>query len=105
MTTQVVNAFFHIFFSFYFNDFSPGVITAVLLYLPINVLIVRAAFHEGHLKSFLELFLVFMAGSTTFALFEMIGAQVLGYAVLLMPIYYILIKKIEEKTNQTNKVV
>jgi hypothetical protein len=34
----------------------------------------------------------------------MIGAKVLGYAVLLMPIYYILIKKIEEKTNQTNKV-
>ena len=24
MTTQVVNAFFHIFFSFYFYDFSPG---------------------------------------------------------------------------------
>ena len=104
MTTQVVNAFFHIFFSFYFNDFSPGAITAVLLYLPINALIIRAAFHEGYLKSFLELFFVFFAGSMTFALFEMIGAQVLGYAVLLMPIYYILIKKIEEKTNQTNKV-
>ena len=104
MTTQVVNAFFHIFFSFYFNDFSPGAITAVLLYLPINALIIRAAFYEGYLKSFLELFFVFFAGSMTFALFEMIGAQVLGYAILLMPIYYILIKKIEEKTNQTNKV-
>ena len=104
MTTQVVNAFFHIFFSFYFNDFSPGAITAVLLYLPINALIIKAAFHEGYLKSYLELFLVFFAGSMTFALFEMIGAQVLGYAVLLMPIYYILIKKIEEKTNQTNTV-
>ena len=33
MTTQVINAFFHVFFSFYFNDFSPGAITAVLLYL------------------------------------------------------------------------
>ena len=104
MTTQVVNAFFHIFFSFYFNDFSPGAITAVFLYLPINLLIIKAAFHEGYLKSYLELFLVFFAGSMTFALFEMIGAQVLGYAVLLMPIYYILIKKIEEKTNQTNTV-
>ena len=41
MTTQVVNAFFHIFFSFYFYDFSPGAITAVLLYLPINFLIIR----------------------------------------------------------------
>ena len=56
MTTQVVNAFFHIFFSFYFNDFSPGAITAALLYLPINTLIIRAAFQEGFLKSYLELF-------------------------------------------------
>ena len=42
---QVINAFYHIFFSFYFADFSPGAITAVLLYLPVNFLIVQA-----HLK-------------------------------------------------------
>ena len=58
MTTQVVNALFHIFFSFYFLDFSPGVITAVLLYLPVNYLIIRAAFYEGYLKSPKELFLI-----------------------------------------------
>ena len=40
MTTQVVNAFFHIFFSFYYNDFSPGTITGIILYLPINILII-----------------------------------------------------------------
>ena len=40
MTTQIINAFFHIFFSFYFFDFSPGVITSVLLYLPVNILII-----------------------------------------------------------------
>jgi hypothetical protein len=39
MTTQVVNAFFHIFFSFYYSDFSPGAITGLLLYLPVNYLI------------------------------------------------------------------
>ena len=32
MTTQVVNAIFHVFFSFYFADFSPGAITGCLLY-------------------------------------------------------------------------
>ena len=46
MTAQVVNAFFHVFFSFYFNDFSPGTITAVVLYLPVNYLIIKAAFKE-----------------------------------------------------------
>ena len=64
MTTQVVNAFFHIFFSFYFADFSPGAITGIILYLPINYLIFKAAFNEGFIKSYLELFLIFIAGVT-----------------------------------------
>ena len=62
MTTQVVNAFFHIFFSFYFNDFSPGAITAVALYLPVNYFIIKAAFKEGHLRSYVELSFIFLTG-------------------------------------------
>ena len=88
MTTQVVNAFFHIFFSFYFLDFSPGAITATLLYLPVNYLIFRAAFHEGYLANAPELLLIFVAASLTFALFELIGPIVIGYSILLMPFYY-----------------
>jgi len=95
MTTQVVNAFFHIFFSFYFNDFSPGAITAALLYLPINALIIRSAFQEGFLKSHLELFLLFVGGTTTFALFELIGPEVIAYSIMLMPFYYIIINKFD----------
>ena len=54
MTTQVVNALFHIFFSFYFKDFSPGAITGTLLYLPVNFRIIQAAFKEGHIRSKIE---------------------------------------------------
>ena len=97
MTTQVVNAFFHIFFSFYFADFSPGVITGIILYLPINYLIFKAAFNEGFIKSYLELFLIFIAGVTTFTLFELLGPKVIGFTVLLMPLYYVLINKVENK--------
>ena len=95
MTTQVVNAFFHIFFSFYFYDFSPGSITAALLYLPINFLIIRSAFNENFLKSYKELFLLFGAGLSTFTLFELIGPEVIAYSVLLTPLYYIIINKAE----------
>tara|TARA_B100000787_G_scaffold152851_1_gene126758 strand:+ start:4354 stop:4893 length:540 start_codon:yes stop_codon:yes gene_type:complete len=98
MTAQVINAFFHVFFSFYFNDFSPGAITAVVLYLPINYLIIKAAFKEGYLKSYLELFFLFLAGITCFTLFELIGAQILGYTVMLTPFYYIIINKMEQKS-------
>ncbi len=97
MTTQVVNAFFHIFFSFYFADFSPGVITGIILYLPINYLIFKAAFNEGFIKSYLELFLIFIVGATTFALFELLGPKVIGFTILLMPLYYVLINKVENK--------
>jgi len=93
MTTQVVNAFFHIFFSFYFYDFSPGAITATLLYLPINFLIIKSAFQEGFLRNYLELFMIFIAGMTTFALFELIGPEVIAYSVLLTPVYYIIMNK------------
>ena len=97
MTTQVVNAFFHIFFSFYFNDFSPGAITAVALYLPVNYFIIKAAFKEGHLRSYGELSFIFLAGISCFTLFELIGPQVIGFTIMLTPFYYIIISKIEQR--------
>ena len=97
MTTQVINAFFRLFFSFYFNDFSPGAITAVLLYLPVNYFIIKAAFRDGYIKSYVELLILFLSGIATFTLFEMIGPKVLGYALILMPVYYIIINKLENR--------
>ena len=97
MTTQVVNAFFHIFFSFYFNDFSPGAITAVALYLPVNYFIIKAAFKEGHLRSYVELSFIFLTGISCFTLFELIGPQVLVFTIMLTPFYYIIISKVEQR--------
>ena len=97
MATQVVNAFFHIFFSVYFADFSPGTITAILLYLPINYLIVQAAFKEGFLQSYLELLILFIAGIFTFTMFEVIGPEVIGYSLLLTPFYYLLVNKLDRE--------
>ena len=97
MTTQVINAFFHIFFSLYFYDFSPGAITAVLLYLPVNYFIIKAAFRDGYIKSYVELLILFLSGIATFTIFEMIGPKVLGYALILMPVYYIIINKLENR--------
>jgi hypothetical protein len=88
MTTQVVNACFHVFFSFYFQDFSPGAITGVLLYLPVNYLIVKAALREGYLNSMKEVIGLFIIGASTFALFEMLGPIVMLGAVLLSMVYY-----------------
>ena len=93
ITTQVTNAFFHIFFSFYYQDFSPGTITAVLLYLPVNYFIIRAAFNEGFLKNRLELFIAVFLGAVTFTVFEMIGPIVIPISILLSVIYYIIFSR------------
>ena len=92
MTTQVVNALFHIFFSFYFKDFSPGAITGILLYLPINFLIIQAAFKEGHIRSKIELCIIFFLGISTFTLFEIIGPIIIGISIIFSILYYFIFK-------------
>ena len=93
MTTQVVNAFFHILFSFYFSDFSPGTITGIFLYLPVNYLIFKAALNEGYLNSTKEIAYIFILGASTFALFEIIGPTVMLVTTFLSLAYYIMISK------------
>jgi hypothetical protein len=90
---QVINAFFHIFFSVYFNDFSPGVITSVLVYLPGNYLIVRAAYREGYLKSYAEYGYIGLLGTVTFVLFEIYGPIVIGTSIILSILYLVWFNK------------
>ncbi|SVE53351.1 uncharacterized protein METZ01_LOCUS506205, partial [marine metagenome] len=47
MATQVNNMIFHTGGTIVFQDFSPGLITAVLLYIPVNIIIVGKALQEG----------------------------------------------------------
>ena len=90
---QVINAFYHIFFSFYFADFSPGAITAVLLYLPVNFLIVQAAFKEGYLKSYFEFGCIAFLGTITFILFEIFGPIIIVAAIIFSLIYFVWFNK------------
>ena len=89
MGSQVVNVIFHTFFSFYYNEFSPGTITAILLYLPLNYFIIKAAFNEGFLKDKIEVILIFFLGCTTFTLFEIFGPFVLAISTLFCAFYYV----------------
>ena len=93
MTTQIVNAFFHVFFSFYFLDFSPGAITGVLLYLPVNYFIFKAALRQGLIGSKKEIGYLFILGACTFTLFELIGPQIMLVALILSVIYYLIASK------------
>tara|TARA_B100001175_G_scaffold44913_2_gene34146 strand:+ start:3441 stop:3971 length:531 start_codon:yes stop_codon:yes gene_type:complete len=90
---QVINAFYHIFFSFYFSDFSPGAITSALLYLPVNFLIVQAAFKEGYLKSYFEFGCIAFLGTTAFILFEIVGPIIIVAAIICSLIYFVLLNK------------
>lgn len=81
MATQVHNALFHLGGTLWFSDFSPGLITALTLYLPVNWLIARAALAEG-LVTLRQLAVLFVAGGMLFWAFELIGPPVLLVATL-----------------------
>jgi hypothetical protein len=72
MATQLHNLLFHVGGTITFRDFSPGTITAVLLYLPVNVLILRKASAEAWIawRSGLVLFLL---GGAIFWLWELVS--------------------------------
>ena len=90
---QIINAVFHIFFSLYFNDFSPGLITSILVYLPGNYLIVRAAFQEGYLKSSTEYGFIALLGTATFILFEIYGPLVIVLSIISSLLYFVWFNK------------
>ena len=93
MTTQVVNAFFHIFFSLYFLDFSPGAITGTLLYFPVNYFIFKAALNEGYVNNIKEISYFFVLGATSFTLFEFVGPVVMQITLLISVVYYFISSK------------
>ena len=86
---QVINAIYHIFFSLYFSDFSPGTITAILFYLPVNFLIVRAAYKEGFLKSYMEYCYIALLGTATFVLFEIYGPLVIVLSIMSSLVFFV----------------
>ena len=81
VATQVHNLLFHVGGTIVFRDFSPGTITAVLLYLPVNVVILRKASEEGWInwKSGVMLFLL---GGAMFWTAEAFGPPAFIFAVL-----------------------
>lgn len=81
MATQVHNAIFHLGGTLVFSDFSPGLITAMALYVPVNFIIARAALSEGLLNK-QQLGMLFVAGGVLFWAFEYIGPVVLMIATL-----------------------
>lgn len=82
MATQITNAIFHVFFGIYFWHYSPGTVTAVLLYLGVNGLVMHRAVEEGWVdcQSLLALLLV---GTAVFYTFEFVGPVVIPIAVAL----------------------
>jgi|LauGreDrversion4_1035100.scaffolds.fasta_scaffold302768_1 hypothetical protein len=81
MATQVHNAIFHLGATIAFRDFSPGLITAMLLYLPANWLIAKAALTEEWVSP-RQLGVIFVAGGILFWAFEFVGPPVLLVATL-----------------------
>jgi len=72
MTTQVNNMIFHTGGTIVFQDFSPGLITAILLYIPVNIIIAQKALQEGWVSK-RSLTVLFLLGGIIFWSFVKLG--------------------------------
>jgi hypothetical protein len=72
MASQVQNVIFHAGGTLYFWNFSPGLYSAILLYLPVNAFIVFKALREEWL-TLRSLSVLFVLGGLIFWAFEMLG--------------------------------
>ena len=72
MGTQVNNMIFHTGGTIVFQDFSPGLITAILLYIPVNIIIAQKALQEGWISK-RSLTLLFLLGGIIFWSFVKLG--------------------------------
>jgi uncharacterized membrane protein len=72
MATQVNNMIFHTGGTIVFQDFSPGLITAILLYIPVNIIIAQKALQEGWISK-RSLTVFFFLGGLIFWSFVKLG--------------------------------
>lgn len=81
MMSQVANAIFHLGGTIVFWDFSPGLITALIVYVPVNIALMRAAELES-VANRSQLGLLFGLGASLFAAFEVFGPAPLALFVI-----------------------
>ena len=91
LTTEFHNAFYHLIGSLYFGEFSPGLITGLLLYVPISCFIILRAYQENLMNKVSGTFLIVIAG-VLFWTFEFIGVIIIVIfqiiVVLILVVYY-----------------
>jgi len=95
MMTQVNNALYHPGAGLFFWDYSPGTVTGLLLYLPVNIYIWMKAIEEKWVTKFNILFM-FVLGAIGFWTFEM-GGPIFIVIIFALVILYLIFSEIKEK--------
>jgi hypothetical protein len=81
MATQVHNVIYHAGGTLYFRNFSPGLVTALAVYLPVNIIIANKALQE-QLVTWKSLSGLFVLGGVLFWLFEFFGPRPMALFVV-----------------------
>ncbi|GAA3509969.1 hypothetical protein GCM10022393_23680 [Aquimarina addita] len=98
MMSQFINAFFHIGAGIFFMDYSPGTVTAILLYIPINLLILHKARTENWISKKTAYILITL-GLIGFSIFELVGGLAIP-GLFIMVLIYLIIHETRISKNQ-----
>ena len=103
MATQVHNVIYHVGGSLIFQNYSPGTVTALLLYLPVNIFILYKAFQEGWVNTGSAAAL-FIIGGVMFWSFEMLGPIfiVIGQALIIIWLAVWAVQNNKQAVSQTD---
>ena len=96
MMTQVNNALYHIGTGIIFLDYSPGTITGLLLYLPVNIYIWVKAIKEKWISK-INILILFVLGIIGFWTFEM-GGPIFIAIILGLVLIYIFVSELRIST-------
>ncbi len=103
MATQVNNAIFHIGAGLIFRDYSPGTMTALFLYLPVNAYICLKAIEEGWLSK-RSVSALFVIGAVMFWTFELMGPLAIALFLGLIFVYIIVSEVRDNADNRPSEV-
>lgn len=101
--SQLHNVLFHAGATLMFQHFSPGLYTALLLYLPVNAFIVYKAFQEKWL-TWRSLIALFVVGGVIFWSFEVFGPMIIGLTILVTFVWTIREHTSQKTRHEDNKL-
>lgn len=93
LTVQFHNAIYHLFFTIYYGVYSPGVVSGLIVYIPLNCILILLAYRENYINKISGVIIFLIAGVAYWLYYCFLGEIMiiifLIISAIILIIYYI----------------